>query len=76
MFAAEKKALMWLEKHLLPFFVVFVVLLGLGIRFALREVESIDSHNFLLPWYDEIKDAGGLWGLGGQVGNYNSPIRP
>lgn len=75
MFAAEKKTLMWLEKHLLPFFVVFVVLLGLGIRFALREVESIDSHNFLLPWYDEIKEAGGLWGLGGQVGNYNMPYQ-
>lgn len=45
--------------------------IGLYIRFSLRDFMSVDSYVYLLPWYEEIKANGGLQALKEQVGNYN-----
>lgn len=44
---------------------------GTIIRIALRDMTSGDSDMFLVPWFDEIKSAGGFSNLGTQVGDYN-----
>ena len=46
-------------------------IVGTVIRFALRDLTSIDTDEFLVPWYHEIQDGGGLQYLGHQVGDYN-----
>ncbi|MCR5099828.1 MAG: hypothetical protein K6B41_00580 [Butyrivibrio sp.] len=40
-----------------------------------RGIQSGDAWGYLLPWYDEIKEAGGWNSLNHQVGNYNIPYQ-
>lgn len=67
----EKKLLEWIEKHVIVLFLLGTTLLGLLVRYSLKDFLTTDSTGCLLPWYDEIKMAGGLSGLKEQVGNYN-----
>ena len=67
----EQKLLKWIDKHLYLLFIVIVSILGMMIRVAGRSYVSGDAGGFLLPWFDEIKEAGGLRALGSQVGDYN-----
>ena len=62
---------MWVEKNI--FLIVFLCasLFGIIIRFTLRDVISSDSSSFLLPWYIEMKNSGGIQSLNRQIGNYN-----
>lgn len=48
-----------------------LLMLGSWIRWTLRDLPSIDSEEFLVPWYHEIKNGGGVYYLGHQVGDYN-----
>lgn len=67
----EKEVLLWVEKNI--FLIVFLCasLFGIIIRFTLRDVISSDSSSFLLPWYIEMKNSGGIQSLNRQIGNYN-----
>lgn len=67
----EKKFLNFIERHLDVVSAVVITLLSMLIRISLRMVVSGDALLFLLPWYDEIRDGGGMKMLGQQVGNYN-----
>lgn len=67
----EKKLLTFCEKHLDILTVGVITLLGLWIRYGLRDLTNSDVDFCLLPWYDEIRDGGGIKALGKQVGNYN-----
>ncbi len=67
----EEKIISWMQKHMMLLFLVFVSVCGLLVRYLLREIESIDVTNCLLPWYQEIKNGGGFLALREQVGNYN-----
>ncbi|MCR5655263.1 MAG: glycosyltransferase 87 family protein [Lachnospiraceae bacterium] len=67
----EKKALQVIEKHKFAFAIAIVTILSFAIRICLLDFISGDMGEFLLPWYQEIKDAGGLLGLNRRVGNYN-----
>ncbi|MCD7863983.1 MAG: hypothetical protein LUG61_10890 [Lachnospiraceae bacterium] len=69
--AAERKIIEWVQEHILVLFVIFVSVCGLLIRWFLREIESVDAANCLLPWYQEMKAGGGFAALRNQVGNYN-----
>lgn len=71
MFKFEKKVLEWIETHILLVCVIGVTLLGLCIRYSLRNALNWDSKGCLLPWYETIRENGGLSGLKEQVGNYN-----
>lgn len=48
-----------------------VTLISLCIRYSLRDFVSGDSAACLVPWYEEIKNSGGMGALNRQVGNYN-----
>ena len=71
MIRAEEKVLNFAERHLDLLVVAAVTIIGFLIRYGLRDLVSVDADAFLIPWYREIKDQGGLRALGGQVGNYN-----
>lgn len=71
----EKKIWDWVTEHLEILIIIVGVIASVCIRFSLRGFPSGDMRDFLLPWYDEIKNAGGLSALSGQVGNYNIPYQ-
>lgn len=71
MFKIEKRFLEWVEKHILLFSVIGVTLISMIIRYSFREIISNDAYWCLLPWYDVIKENGGIYALGSQVGDYN-----
>lgn len=71
MFKIEKRFLEWVEKHILLFCVIGVTLISMMIRYSFREIISNDAYWCLLPWYDVIKENGGIHALGSQVGDYN-----
>ena len=47
-----------------------IVILSLVWRYAGRNSLSEDMVYSLLPWYEEIKESGGVLSLSHQVGNY------
>ena len=49
---------------------VLAAAIGLLIRWAGRDFVSLDMRDALLPWFDQIKAAGGLSALSSQVGDY------
>lgn len=65
----------WLDKHMVTLFFFIVTVLGGLIRLPGLSFVSGDASNFLLPWFDEIRNAGGLNALSRQVGNYNIPYQ-
>lgn len=71
MMKAERRLLELIEKHLDIAAIVVITLLSMLIRFSLRHIVSGDAYLFLMPWYGEIKNGGGMKMLGQQVGNYN-----
>lgn len=61
----------FIKKYGLWLAVIIIFSVGTLIRFLLRDMTSLDSENFLVPWFNDIKEAGGFSGLGEQVGDYN-----
>lgn len=47
-----------------------IIIIAIIIRFIGRDFESGDMHRFLIPWFIEIKQAGGISSLSEQVGDY------
>lgn len=71
MISVEKRFLEWIEKHILLLAGIAATLIAIGIRYSYREIISIDASECLLPWYQIIKENGGIEALSAQVGNYN-----
>ncbi|MCM1185630.1 MAG: hypothetical protein NC251_01065 [Lachnoclostridium sp.] len=67
----EQKILDFIIKHSTLFFLAIITLLAALVRFQARGFLSADMEFYLLPWYHEIKEGGGLTMLKQQVGNYN-----
>lgn len=67
----EKGLLNYVEKHLDTVILICVTLAGILVRVSLRGFISGDAKYDLLPWYEQIKSMGGIFGLDTQVGNYN-----
>lgn len=67
----EKRVLDWVQQHLFVIFCIAVTLCSMMIRFYFRKFESGDYSGCLLPWWKEIREAGGIFALKEQVGNYN-----
>ena len=59
----EKNLLGHIDKHSRLLFVVLAAAIGLLIRWAGRDFVSLDMRDALLPWFDQIKAAGGLSAL-------------
>lgn len=71
MSSAEKKVIEWIEKNTNILFFAIISFMGIYVRYVGRDFISADMQNFLLPWYDEIKQSGGFKALNSQVGDYN-----
>ena len=71
MYKVERLIVEWLDRHLTVIFIVAVSVCGILIRFMFRNFESGDSKAFLLPWWEEINNNGGIRALKYQTGNYN-----
>lgn len=69
----ERRLLNWIEKNINVFMVVVIILMALVTRYFLLSYESKDFHNFLQPWFYEMKEAGGVRSLANYPGNYNVP---
>lgn len=74
-FSWEDKVLKWITDHIILIALVAVTLLSVAIRYALRGVVNGDATTCLLPWYEAIKENGGMAGLATPVEgcNYNFP---
>ena len=70
MSSLEKSTLKFIKAYDTELFFVIISALGFLIRFLYRNFESGDAKTFLLPWFYQIKDNGGLYALKYQVGNY------
>lgn len=66
----ENRLIESIDKHRHVLLLVLLFLFGAAIRWAGRYFISEDMTNSLLPWFNIIKDHGGLPALSEQVGNY------
>ena len=69
----EKKFINWIENHIDCLIIIGIVLFSLILRYFMLSYQSEDFKNFLSPWFYELKEAGGLSGLGNYPGDYNAP---
>lgn len=67
----EQKFADFFTKHSSVLFFIVITVLGIAIRFVGKNFLSSDMYNFLIPWFDTMKEHGGLAGLKNQVGDYN-----
>lgn len=71
MFNLEKQICEWIQTHILFLFMLAVTLISVLIRYSFRDMVTSDASGCLLPWYDIIKENGGIFALRSQVGDYN-----
>ena len=69
-FKWESKFLDFVSKYYCWIFIIVSTAASVWIRIRFLGAESLDMNIFLLPWYNEIKEGGGLMALNHQVGNY------
>ena len=67
----ESRCAAWLHAHRNTIAVLVLLAASAAVRRMLFPFISEDATYFLLDWYDAIRDAGALRGLGQQVGDYN-----
>jgi Gpi18-like mannosyltransferase len=60
-----------IKKNIYVIYLAVITLIGIAVRWGFRWCNSYDLMNCLVPWFEEIKNAGGLPALKQQVGNYN-----
>jgi len=73
--AVEEKIIKWMRLHSFHIACIIVTALALFIRFNVLDFESPDMKVFLLPWFNEMIDGGGVHALNQQVGNYGIPYQ-
>ncbi|MBR2828063.1 MAG: hypothetical protein IKE70_02375, partial [Bacilli bacterium] len=69
----ENKVWKFIENHTDLIFFILVTILALSVRIILIKYKSGDYDMFLKPWFDELKQNGGLRGLAKEIGNYTPP---
>ncbi|MBE6025155.1 MAG: DUF2029 domain-containing protein [Cellulosilyticum sp.] len=70
-FKFEERMLKWMNEHILALAFAAAVILSIAIRYFLRNFYTTDADLCLIPWYNAIKDNGGLLGLGKPVEGLN-----
>lgn len=73
MFKEEKKIIDLFSKNYLVFGYIFITIMALLVRFLTFHFESHDYVAFLAPWFDYLKNNGGILALANYPGNYNAP---
>lgn len=74
MFNIEKKLINHLEKYLIYYFLFFISICGLVIRYLGRGFISGDMQIYLVPWWNKIAELG-TDSISTQVGDYNIPYQ-
>ncbi|NTV79405.1 MAG: hypothetical protein HGA25_09825, partial [Clostridiales bacterium] len=69
----EYNLLTAIEKNLYLLSGIIITALAILLRFTGFHWESGDFNTYLLPWFEELKAAGGLDGLATYTGHYNTP---
>jgi Gpi18-like mannosyltransferase len=59
-----------LKENDVMFYVIFITLMAILLRFYLFEFISSDYKVFISYWYDHLKNSGGLGGIGLEIGDY------
>ena len=54
-------------------FLIVITFLAMAMRFFLFPIESGDYLQFLHPWYETLKENGGLLAIGMDIGDYMPP---
>lgn len=67
----EGNVIRFAEKNRAVLFFGIISLLAFYIRFAGFDYVSGDMSAFLIPWFNQIRDGGGIVSLKSQIGNYN-----
>ena len=71
----EKKCIGWIEKNITIIAFIIAFVFSIIIRISNFDYLSADAVNALIPWFDVIKENGGVSLLHRQVGNYNVPYQ-
>lgn len=69
----KEKTWEFIDKNLTTIFFIIITIASLQIRFECIEFETNDYTSCLSPWYNELKENGGLKALELNIGNYNIP---
>ena len=68
----EKKIRNWILDHKEVLFFVVLTLMSVYVRYKQKDFASTDFNQFLLPWYQEMKESG-FHALSTQIGDYSIP---
>ena len=63
----------FVDKHTDVIYFSLIVIIAIIIRIIILKQSSGDYDLFLKPWFEELKDSGGLPGLAKNIGNYSPP---
>ena len=63
----------FVDKHTDIIYFSLIVIIAIIIRIIIIKQSSGDYDLFLKPWFEELKDSGGLPGLAKNIGNYSPP---
>lgn len=69
----SEKIWKFIEKNKVIIFLAIITIISIAIRMYSIDIESGDYCQFLEPWFNELKDNGGLSALNMDIGNYNAP---
>lgn len=69
----EVKIADFIQKHLTMFYLEAITILGLYIRYLLKDHVSGDMVTYLRPWMQTLIENGGLAALKLEIGDYNPP---
>lgn len=67
----EKEFVNFIKKYIWLFFAVIMTLIAVVMRLSGISFVSRDLEVFLVPWFDKMRELGGIAALGQGVGNYN-----
>lgn len=73
LFQFEQRIIDFMEKHINLIVFSILIILAVGTRYLLLSYESPDYIVFLKPWFEALKESGGLKALANYPGDYNAP---
>ena len=67
----EKRIISAISNHLLSICVAMVTIVTLYVRFCFRDFITMDMRIYLLEWFKQISNEGGMHALKQRIGDYN-----
>lgn len=72
-FQIEKRLLNFIEENMTILFVAVITILAVAVRYLCLPGISGDMEQYLLPWFETLKENGGISALAMELGDYNVP---